>query len=85
MVPNRLLPQHLRVPIHSLVLHLPERTQSEWTHKPNLDMFFSAVHPQPQHTMVRHPLMHAFGHKMIAIAVYYYITVSGKKNMQSSV
>ena len=35
-------------------LLLPQRTQSEWAHKPNLDMGLAAVYPQPQHTMVRH-------------------------------
>ena len=45
---HRLPAPQLRVPIHSLVLLLPQHTQSEWTHKPNLDMGTTAVYPQPQ-------------------------------------
>ena len=73
MVPNRLSTQHLRVPIHSLVLLLPQHTKSECTHKPNLDMGTTAVNPPLQHTMVRYPLMHAWGHKLTMAK--YYVTV----------
>ena len=63
--------------LYTLVLLLPQRTQSEWAHKPNLDMNITAVNPMLQHTMVRHPLMHVWGHKVTIWHLdKYYVTAT---------
>ena len=49
----------VHIATQSLTLHLPQRTQSEWKHRPNLDMGITVAYPQLQLIMVRHPLIHA--------------------------